>query len=65
MEVNGQLPAAADLHPGEWIGLKSGIDVAIIRKISCTSRESNPAFMAVHLVSQSVYQLFKRQQYIS
>jgi len=61
----GQLPASAGLHPAERIGLKSGLDVLIIRKISCSSLESNPDFMAVHLVSQSVYQIFKKQEYIS
>jgi hypothetical protein len=65
MEVNGQLPAPAALHPEDWIGLKSGLDVVITRKTSCSSRESNPDFMAVHLISQSGYQIFKGQEYIS
>lgn len=65
MKVNGQLPASAALQPAEWIGLKSGLDVLTIRKISCSSRESNPDFIAVHLAPESVYQIFKSQECIS
>ena len=60
MEVSGQLQASAALQPGEWVEPKAGLDSVVNTNIP----KSNPNFMFIHVIYQSMYQHFKRQKYI-
>jgi hypothetical protein len=60
MEVSGQLHASAALQLGEWVEPKVGLESVVNTNIPKT----NPDFMVIHVVYQSMYQHFKRKKYI-
>jgi hypothetical protein len=60
MEVSGQLQALAALQPGEWVEPKAVLESVVNTNIP----KSNPEFMVIHVVYQSMYQHFKRKKYI-